>query len=237
MKRALLLCLLLPLSLALYSQSALESVSKDKKVNYGAKVGFTSTIYLSSTFQLENVRIKQIQNNYKVGYNASAFVRFNMGKHYIQPELTYNVNKCEVVFEKNGNKLNTPADYASINSEIHSFELPILYGYNFIKKGIYGMSIFMGPKIRYLWESRSKFSYNNFNQTGIDEEFYPINLGLAGGVAVYIANIFFDFRYEQIVHNISRKVNHGGSQAGADPGTLKMHRRDNTLSFSLGVIF
>ena len=237
MKRALFILLLLPLSMALYSQGALARIDQSKRINYGAKVGFTSTIYLSSKFQLEGIKIKQIQNNYKVGYNASAFLRFNIGNHYLQPEFTYNVNKCEISFEKNGNKLNQPADYASIDSKIHSFELPILYGYNFIKQGIYGMSFFVGPKIRYLWEDKSEFIYTNFDQAAIDEEFYPINIGLAGGIAVYISNLFFDFRYGQIVHNISKKINHGGAQEGVTPGPMKMHRRDNTLSFSLGVIF
>lgn len=246
MKRVLFILLLLPLSIALYSQSAISTLYADKKLNFGVKTGFTSTIFMTSNFSMGDVKIKQVQNNYKVGYASSFFMRYNMKSHYIQSELVYSINKCEITFEKHGEKQQgfTP-DYASINSRMHSIEIPILYGYNFIKKDIYGMSFFVGPKIRYFWESKSKMEYTNFDQLNIDEDFYPINFGLTAGIAVYISKIFFDFRYEQILHNISKGVDYDGmrnvsisqSDKNLSQGEIKLHRRDHMLSFSLGVIF
>lgn len=237
MKKALLFIFLIPLSIALYSQGVQETNVNYEKVNFGIKTGFTSTIFLTSSFQVGDYNIKQIQNNYKVGYAGSLFMRYNMNAHYIQPELVYSLNRGEVTFEKHGKEKTLNPEFASVDSKLHCIELPILYGYNFIKKDIYGMSFFIGPKLRYLWESKNDIIYTNFDQTDIKEDFRPINFGFTGGVAVYISKIFFDFRYEQIVHNISKRVSYVPDDATQPQGQMKLHRRDNTLSFSLGVMF
>lgn len=239
MKKALLTLLLFSLTFSLFGQSAAEMKTSTKKVNYGVKAGFTSSIYLVSNFNVGGERIRRVQNNYRVGFNGSVFMRINMKRHYIQPELAFNINKCEIMFDKTSqNEEGTPGNYASISSNIHSIDLPILYGYNFVQKGIFGMSFFVGPKIRYIWESQNKMKYSNFDQKNIKETFYPINFGISVGLAINISRVFFDFRYEQVLHNISKSIEYDAPQiADAEEKPLRLHRRDNTLSFSLGVIF
>ena len=78
-----------------------QSSQTEPKVNIGLKAGFNSSMYFTSRLQLDGQRFEDIQNNYKVGYFAALFFRFNMKRHFIQPEFTYNVNKGDITFDKN----------------------------------------------------------------------------------------------------------------------------------------
>lgn len=209
----------------------------DRKVNVGIKAGFSSAIYLTSSFEVNGKSINNVQNNYKIGYNTSLFLRFNFGKHFFQPELGYYINRGEIEFSKNDGSINENLpDYSSIKSKLHSVDIPLLYGYNFIKQGIYGMSFFIGPKVKFNLAGQQKIKYRNFDVTNIQEELYPLNIGATIGISVYISKVFFDLRYDQIVHNISKSIDYSLHDDIASYGKIKLHRRDNMLSFSLGVI-
>ena len=102
-----------------------------KKVNFGIKAGFNSSMFMVSELKIKDVTIDEVQNNYKIGYFGALFMRINMKKHFIQPEVSYNVSKCEITFDKLGSQ--HPAiepDYASVQSVLHSVDFPILYGYS-----------------------------------------------------------------------------------------------------------
>ena len=139
-----------------------------KKINIGIKAGFNSSMFMVSELKIKDVTIDEVQNNYKIGYFGALFMRINMKKHFIQPEVSYNVSKCEITFDKLGSQ--HPAiepDYASVQSVLHSVDFPILYGYNVVKKGPYGMSIFAGPKLRYLWGKHIDDNINSDGSTGV----------------------------------------------------------------------
>ena len=53
-----------------------------------------------SELKIKDVTIDEVQNNYKIGYFGALFMRINMKKHFIQPEVSYNVSKGEIVFDK-----------------------------------------------------------------------------------------------------------------------------------------
>ena len=215
-------------------------------VNFGIKGGFTSSLFLVSQFSVNGVAIDQVQNNYKIGYFGSLFMRINFDRHFLQPEISYNINRCNITFEKP-----LPADApagaapeeASITSSIHSIDIPVIYGYNFIKEGPYSLAVFGGPKVRYIWDRKSDITFENFDQLNIEEKLRPLNLSFTAGVAVTISRVFFDFRYDIGLHNISKSVTYqapsnDGTTDGTDtPSEIRFHRRDNVLSFSFGVFF
>lgn len=215
----------------------IKRVSTQKKINFGVKGGFTSTIYLTSSFILNGIDINHIQNNYKIGYHTSFFLRLNLGNHYIQPEISYYINRGEIEFNKNGGQItDNNEDHSLIKSKLQSIDIPLLYGYNFIKQDIYGMSFYIGPKLKINLSNKQDIQYKNFDITNIEEKLYPINIGLTLGLSVYISKIFFDFRYDQVLHNISKNITYTLPDNMNTYKGLKLHRRDNMLSFSLGVI-
>ena len=210
----------------------------DCPVNFGIKGGFTSSLFLVSNLTLNGSTISEVQNNYKIGYFGSVFMRINFERHFLQPEISYNINRCNITFEK-PTADDAPLEMASITSSIHSVDIPVIYGYNVIKEGPYSLAVFGGPKFRYIWNKKSEVTFENFDQQEINEKLRPLNLSFTLGVAVTISRIFFDFRYDIGLHNISRKVTYNDSANGEDSPTdgIRFHRRDNVLSFSFGVFF
>lgn len=221
-----------------------ESKRYDHTVNFGMKGGFTSSLFLIPHLTVNNKVIDEVQNNYKIGYFASIFMRINFGRHFLQPEVSYHINRCSILFNKElpeGASEGSIPEQASITSEIHSIDIPVIYGYNIIKQGPYSLAVFGGPKIRYILNDQSEITFENFDQTNIHEELQPLNVSATLGVAVTISRIFFDFRYDISLHNISKEVTYDippSSDGSTDWGSgLRFHRRDNVLSFSLGVFF
>ena len=140
---------------------------------------------------------------------------------------------------KNQNKENTLPELAKLNSTIHSLELPILYGYSFVKSRPYGMALFIGPKLEYVWKHKTSEEFEGFGYSGIKEELHPINISSVIGLGVNIANIFFDFRYEIGLTNISKSIIYEKDTDGimSQEKGIFINRHRNVLSFSLGVIF
>lgn len=240
MKRLSFLLLFTLLTFYVFGQEKTSKTPNDRKVNFGLRGGFNSSMYLVSELQLNGLKINDTQNNYKIGYVGSIFVRFNMKKHFIQPEISYAVSRCEIQFDKLGS--HDPAiapDYALVNSSIHTLEIPLLYGYNIVKKGPYGMSVFIGPKLRYLWNKQNDITFENFNKESVKEELYPFNISGVLGVGVNISNLYFDFRYEIGMRNISKSVTYDDTASTNDEEKTPIifRRRDIALSFSLGLIF
>lgn len=244
--RYILLLLLFIIPLNAHSQQRdLRSYAGDKKVNFGIKGGFNSSMMLISELNIDGQAISNIQNTYELGYFASFFMRINFDRHFLQPELSYNINCCEINFTapKNEEDITAMPHQYAISSRICCFEIPILYGYNFVKEGPYQMAVFGGPKFRYIWDKHTKNTYHNFSQTNIKEEMYPFNTCLTMGIAVTISRIFFDFRYDIGLHNISKKISYTPTNLEdvtenvSDEKQIHFHRRYNTLSFSLGLYF
>ena len=232
------LCLLLVMGLSASAQSAPQEAPQ--KVNVGIKVGFNSTMFFIDHFQLGGNELKDIQNNYKVGYFGAFFCRFNMKKHhFLQTELSYNVSKGSVSIPNSLDNAALIDNNALVKTDIHSIDIPLLYGYKFIDSYPYGMAFFLGPKAAYIWEKHSESEYSGFYQQQIYEEIRPLSFSGVVGLAVNVSNIFFDFRYEIGVHNMVKSVSYAKELTDApyDTQDISVKRRRNVLSFSVGVIF
>lgn len=240
MKKSILFWTTIMLCLSCFAQENVKKGQTDHSINIGIKGGFNSSMYFVDKFKIMDVTIEEIQNNYKIGYFASVYMRVNINKHFFQPELHYTISKSEIMFDKRGSQSpEVQPDYATIDATIHSIGFPVLYGYNFVKRPPYAMCFFVGPKPMYVWKQKSKLSFSNFDQTGIEEKLFPINVSAVVGVGVTISNIFFDFSYEMGLHNISKSVRYDNmSPEGEEQiSNVTFNRRNNILSFSLGVIF
>lgn len=215
-----------------------EAQRMETSVNFGAKAGFTSAMMLIDQLEIGEASINEIQNNYKLGYFGSFFMRINFDRHFLQPELSYNINRSKISFTYPQEEIteSTSQHTASISSKLYSIELPIIYGYNFIKEGPYSMAAFGGPKLRYLWKKHCQMTFENFEQENIHEQLYPLNLSFTMGVAVTISRVFFDFRYDIGLHNICRKVGYDSAENPTVP-SIQFKHKENALSFSLGVFF
>lgn len=214
---------------------------KDRPINFGVKGGFTSSLFFISGLTIDRATIEEIQNNYKIGYFGSFFMRINFNNHFLQPEISYNINPCDITFE-----IAVPATVSpsypwmetTISSYIHSINFPIIYGYNIIKKDPYRLAIFGGPKIGCFWDKRSSITFAKFIQKHIREQPHAFNISFTTGVSVTISRIFFDFRYDIGLHNIFKRVTYDTNEYNTkDKTEIGFKHRNNVLSFSFGVFF
>ena len=87
-------------------------------------------------------------------------------------------------------------------------------------------------------ESRGQILSMKPDQKGIHEKLYPLNVSVVIGVGVNISRIFFDFRYEQGIGNISKSIVYDNINSDGSTGVspIIFRRRDSALSFSFGFI-
>ena len=120
MKKLLLLIALLLPALFVTAQGIKNGLKEEPKINVGIKGGFNSSMYFTSRLELDGERMEDVQNNYKVGYFAAMFFRVHMKRHFIQPEIMYNIYKGEIAFNKNQNKENTLPELAEPSNSCRS---------------------------------------------------------------------------------------------------------------------
>lgn len=214
---------------------AARELEYNKKINFGLKAGFRSTNYIVTNFQVEDSKITDTQKNYKLGYYAAMFARFNFKLNFLQTEIAYNIDRAEVLFDKDATSDNSVQSMADVSSNIHTLSIPLMYGHYFVRNGPYTLSAFIGPKLEYML--KTDISYNNFDQQNIQEKLHPLNIAVVAGISVSISRIFFDFRYEQETMNISHSITYSKQDATNSTGNIIFHRRGSALSFSFGFIF
>ncbi len=210
------------------------------RVNAGIKAGFNSTMFIIHELKVGGQKVEHLQNNYKVGYFGTFFLRFNLrNHHFLQTEATYAVSKGSIAATDRGENEGLLKSDMLVKSQIHTVALPLLYGYKFVDAPPYQMSFFIGPQVTYIWQKHTSTTYTGFYQQDIHERLHPFSCSLTGGLAVSITNIFFDFRYETGLHNLTRSVgfDRAATEAPDNLKDIRIRRQRNVLSFSLGVIF
>lgn len=217
------------------------TLSKSKNsVNLGIKGGFNSSMFFTDEFRIGTETVKGLQNNYKVGYFGAFFCRINLKQHhFLQPEISYNVSKGSVSIQGNiENSAILPSD-ALVKNTITSVNLPVLYGYKFVDSSPYGMSFFLGPQVAWIWKKETSHEFTGFYQQNIQEQIHPFNYSAVLGLAVNVSNIFFDFRYEIGLHNLTKSVVYDRSQTESPYNEMDivLKYRRNVMSFSVGVMF
>lgn len=239
MKRIILyLLLLIPVG-ELAAQTLTESSVLSHKLNIGIKAGFASSMTFTEKFTIGDYHLDKIQNNYKLGYFVSIFNRFNLkGHHIIQPEFNYTVTQGSMSVVRNNELRDIIADNILIRTHLSTIDFMPLYGYKFIDRNIYGMALFIGPKISWVLNQQSTMDIKGMYQQGIQSQFEPFNFGFEMGLAVNISKIFFDFRYDAGLSHLIKDIKFDNMQT-KDPyknQPIELQRRRDILSFSFGIM-
>lgn len=218
-------------------------ISRRSRVSFGIKTGVTSSMNLIKNLSVNGSKVDLPQNNYKLGFKLDLFARYDFNKkHFIQPELSYQDNRCQI--ECDYNKLTrsslTTDQSVFINSRIKSVEFPLLYGYYFINDGPYTCSILLGPKVKHPIKTRHNLEITGMDTPGnVVEILYPLSYSVIGGLNITVGSLFLDFRLEKGLSNISKRVEIPSSLS-TDPTILQnmiFRRTSEAISFTAGFIF
>ncbi|MFA8433318.1 MAG: porin family protein [Marinifilaceae bacterium] len=124
--------LLLVAIVCLFSGSLFAQVSSP--INFGFHAGLVST-----KMDYKDASVNNIKEESKNGMMLGAFLRVNLNKWYLQPELNYVKRKSEVGY-------NVPA-FGDVKTDVttHSLDIPVLLGYKIVKLPMFKLRAFAGP--------------------------------------------------------------------------------------------
>ena len=207
-------------------------------INYGVKSGFSSTIYTVDKLVVTGAPINDYRAKSEISQFYTIFARGNIKRHYIQTEVSYNISNYTIEFSSDQwNSLAQPHEKSVFSTKITGFEVPLYYGYHIVKEGPYGLSIYFGPKAKFILSDYSKHTFTNSPYKQFNENIYPINFSLMTGLGINISRIFFDFSFEYGLQNISNGFVTIDTEEKESTNDLIFNRRKNVLSFSVGFMF
>lgn len=204
------------------------------KVNGGAKVGFQAVTYSNPNFCITGYEFNRntIQSN-KIGYTFSPFMRLTLKRVYVQGETSLGITRHSFDFksldEENSTLLANQTEY---NLKTLCLQVPIVIGYNFIQEDKYVMSIFTGPKTKFVFTAHDEQEFKHFKYGQMEEVLKKICYYWDIGLGVKIGNVFFDFTYDIGITKVSEYI-----ISRSENLKFTSERRDNILSFSVGMMF
>ena len=226
--KKILLILLLLLPVTVFSQ---ENSKKNLNFNYGIKLGVHAATYNSTDFNIDgyNYDDRVIQSN-KIGYSISPFARITKNRFYLQAETDFCLSRYYFEFTDEASLQNVPIPTYKLTT--YCMQIPLVFGYNFVQSGVYSMSVFTGPKTKFIFTSLCKQKYESFKYNDLHELLNKTTFYWEIGLGINIANFCFDF-----VYDIGLSNNTNGIQRNSTGEIYYAKRSDNLLNFSIGIIF
>lgn len=218
------------------------SAINEKVFNFGATVGFSSSLPVINSITVNEYKMENIRVEYKVGYLASAFCRINFDRFFIQPSFSWVYSENEIHFS--APQLNEPGNpeettefpMRQLDVKVRSLEAPVLIGYNVVKQDAYALSVMAGPKFKYNY----KVSYSSVYKDSpfeFESDSTPYGISFAMGVGVSIWRLFFDFVYEFGLNQVESDFKNPNEHLPLPDTKLQIDKRTNVMSFSLGFLF
>ena len=226
------------LIIALVATFPLFIVAQNKgkvQFNAGVKAGFQAVTYNNPQFSIEGYKFdtNNIQSN-KIGYAFSGFARITKNKFYLQTECTFGITNHSFDFQDEQENVDGGFIPNSTVYDLRTFciQVPILFGYNIVEQGRYGMSIFTGPRTKFILTSLSQQNFKHFSYNSLEEILNNKNYYWEVGLGIKISRVFLDITFDAGLNKITSNI------ISHDDGKFfTSSRRENILSFSVGFIF
>lgn len=168
MKKILLVAVICMFSSALFAQLS-------SPVNFGLHAGLVSTKMDSNIPDASTVKDKADN-----GMMLGAFLRVNLNKWYLQPELNYVSRKSQI-----------EVDGVDFDVKTKSLDIPILLGYKIVKLPVFKLRAFAGPVASFSIDDSFKSTLDD-----VDEDFKGAVWNAKVGAGVDVWKLTFDVDYE-----------------------------------------
>lgn len=229
-----LLCLLCGL---LHAQGILRM--EEKKFNFGAKVGFNATLPVVNSLRVLDFEANQFHTDYQVGYLAALFFRFNIQRFYIQPSPSWHYGRSHLDFVITFPEIEGEADppiKGNLRMHTQSLELPVLLGYHLVKQGPYGLSLMVGPKVKYNYKLDYNMAIDDHEIRFVNQD-TPFGVNIVTGMGVSIGRLFFDFVYEFGLNQTEANFKQLSTSSPESSFEIQLNKRTNVMSMSIGILF
>jgi Outer membrane protein beta-barrel domain len=152
-------------------------------INVGIKAGVNlSTININSDVDgFEDVNIDG-----GLGLVAGGFVRINLGKISIQPEVLYSQKK----FSEPGENGDSEIEYT-----INEIDVPVLIGIDLVDAKVFKLRLVGGPMISLNIDNKIESGDFSFSSDELDNAFEEAKFGYVVGLSADVTKLTFDLRY------------------------------------------
>ncbi len=163
----------------------------------------------------------------RIGYHIGAFVRINLRKIYLQPEVLYNhrSNKLNIIPE------DVLLEGISPIFKLGSIDVPVLVGIKLLDYKAVNIRLFAGPNVSFTNNKDivvKKHDDEDVRAIVSVEDFENTTWYLQAGMGIDIFNFTFDVRYEKGISNI-----HSGKWEGFERSSIDL--KNNVWIFTLGL--
>ncbi|WP_372751498.1 porin family protein [Labilibaculum sp.] len=175
MKKIILVAVICMLSSTLFAQLS-------SPISFGLHTGLVST-----KMDYKDADASSIKEESKNGMMLGAFLRVNLNKWYLQPELNYVSRKSEVVVDGNSYDIKTK-----------SLDIPMLLGYKIVKLPLFKLRAFAGPVASFNIDDSFKSTLES-----VDEDFEGAVWNAKVGAGVDVWKLTLDVDYEFGLSDVS----------------------------------
>ena len=229
--------IIISLFIALPQVFAKTSETNNKRFNYGVTLSANAPFVHERKTYINNTEVSKPLNETKMAGSISLFGRVNLKRNYLQLEVGTSVIRDVVSLDIKEFGYSRNLNVDSKNFAL-TLDIPLLYGYNFIKRDKYELSLFVGPKLRYTYLNKEDINNPQNITFNLNEDTNPITACVIIGMGTKISRVLIDFRYEFGIteHNKPGTFSLYENSVLISEGTFYAKRSINLLSFSLGVI-
>ncbi|MBQ3555188.1 MAG: PorT family protein [Bacteroidales bacterium] len=229
--------IIISLFIALPQVFAKTSETNNKRFNYGVTLSANAPFVHERKTYINNTEVSKPLNETKMAGSISLFGRVNLKRNYLQLEVGTSVIRDVVSLDIKEFGYSRNLNVDSKNFAL-TLDIPLLYGYNFIKRDKYELSLFVGPKLRYTYLNKEDINNPQNITFNLNEDTNPITACVIIGMGTKISRVLIDFRYEFGITEHNKPGTFSLYEKGVliSEGTFYTKRSINLLSFSLGVI-
>ncbi len=229
--------IIISLFIALPQVFAKTSETNNKRFNYGVTLSANAPFVHERKTYINNTEVSKPLNETKMAGSISLFGRVNLKRNYLQLEVGTSVIRDVVSLDIKEFGYSRNLNVDSKNFAL-TLDIPLLYGYNFIKRDKYELSLFVGPKLRYTYLNKEDINNPQNITFNLNEDTNPITACVIIGMGTKISRVLIDFRYEFGITEHNKPGTFSLYEKGVliSEGTFYAKRSINLLSFSLGVI-
>ena len=200
--------------------------------NIGIRGGLTSSVLstdLSEVYSSEN----------RLGYQFGAFVRVNLGKFHVQPELVYNHRSTKLQYEITP-VINGEDQELGVRSDLQigTFDIPVLVGFKILDTKLLNLRIFAGPELSLATTKSLAYEYTTGDGEDFDgevpedsqlsvDDFNQTTWYVQAGAGIDVLFLTFDIRYERGLNEVYNGVVNGAN----------LDITNNVWVFTLGLKF
>ncbi|MBN3036172.1 MAG: PorT family protein [Bacteroidales bacterium] len=168
-------------------------------LNLGIKFGYNPSRITTN--------MSDIKDDIHNGFHAGAFMRINIKKLYIQPELCYTLKGGELTYDSEVLNPNDPGKSIKQTIKLQTVDIPVLLGVKIIDPPVMNLRLFAGPVGSLILNKDLKLSISGVDQDaeGIDETLKDMIWGVQMGAGVDVLMFTLDFRYELGLNNLYDK--------------------------------